>query len=90
MEDKDYQKKNLEAIYSAASLAPAFKSNPKYCIGKFTDLMPYISYGDVMSNKFIIRARPIDVYNPFDAEDRDVIVEYDSIESLVNDAWRLD
>lgn len=90
MEDKEYQKKNLEAIFSAASLAPVFKSNPKHCIGKFADLIPYISYDDVMNYKFIIRVRPIGEQNSFDAKEREIIAEYDSLESLVNDGWRLD
>ena len=91
MEDKEYQKKELKDIFSAASLAPVFKSNPKHCIGKFADLIPYISYGDVMNYKFIIRGRPIgDEINTFDDKEREIIAEYDSLESLVNDGWRLD
>jgi hypothetical protein len=90
MEDKEYQKKNLEAIYSAASMAPVFKSNPKYCIDKFADLTPYISFNDVMSCKFIIRGRSIGENNSFDSQARDIIAEYDSLESLINDGWRLD
>jgi len=90
MEDKEYQKKNLEVIYNAASMAPVFKSNPKYCIGRFEDLTPYISYNDIMSYKYIIRGRPVEEHNSFDAQEREIIVEYDSLESLVNDGWRLD
>jgi len=90
MEDKEYQKKNLEAIYSTASLAPVFHHNPKYCIGKFADLTPYISYNDVMNYKFIIRARPDSEFNPYDSQEREIIAKYDSLESLVNDGWRLD
>jgi len=87
--DFEYQKKNLEAIYSAASMSPVFKSNPKYCTGKFAELTPYISYNDVMSYKFIIRGRPVGEVNTFDAKDREIIAEYDSLESLVNDGWHL-
>lgn len=90
MEDKEYQKKNLEAIISAASFAPVFKSNPKHCIGKFADLTPYISYDDVMNYKFIIRGRPIGEHNSFDSQQREIIAKYDSLESLVDDGWRLD
>lgn len=90
MDDKEFQKKNLEAIYNTASMAPVFKSNPKYCTGKFADLTPYISYNDVMGYKFIIRGRPIGVHNSFDAQEREIIAEYDSLESLVNDGWCLD
>jgi len=84
--DFEYQKKNLEAIYSAASLAPIFKPNAKFCVNQFVGLMPYIAYGDVMANKYVIRAG-ID-YND-KSETNSVIVEYDSIDELVNDGWRL-
>ena len=90
MEDKEYQKKNLEAIYNAASMAPVFKSNPKYCIGKYADLIPYISYDDVMNYKFIIRGRSLNEHNSFDAEEREIIVKYDSLIDLISDGWRLD
>lgn len=90
LSDLEYQKKNLEDIYSAASMAPVFKSNPKHCTGNFADLTPYISYDDVMSYKFIIRGRPYDEHNSFDSQEREIIAEYDSLESLVNDGWRLD
>ena len=90
MEDKEYQKRNLVSIYSAASMGPFFKPNPKYCINKFTGLTPYISYDDVMSKKFIIRGRPIGEHNSFDGQAREVIVEYNSLESIVDDGWRLD
>ncbi len=41
------------AIYRAASMAPVFKQNLKYCIWKFADLTPYVSYDDVTSYKSI-------------------------------------
>ncbi len=85
--DYSYQKRNLEAIYSAASHAPFFKSNVKYCVGQFTGLTPYIAYEDVMGDRFIIRAT--DDYNN-KSETNPVIVEYGSIEELVKDGWRLD
>jgi hypothetical protein len=90
MEDKEYQRKNLEAIYADSSMAPVFKQNPKYCLGRFADLTPYISYNDVMSYKYIIRGRPIGEHNSFDAQEREIIVEYNNLESLINDGWRLD
>ncbi len=87
MEDKEYQKKNLEAIYSSASLAPVFHPNAKFCDKQFAGLTPYIAYGDVMDYKFVIRASS-------DYNDKlgtnPVIVEYGSIDELVNDGWRLD
>ena len=90
MDDKEYQKKNLESIFKDASMAPVFRRNDKYCIGKFKDLTPYISYNDVMEYKYIIRGRPLGEYNSFDSKEREIIVEYESIDDLVNDGWQLD
>ena len=86
MDDIAYQKENLEAIYKAASLSPVFKSNPKYNTGNLT---PYISYNDIMAYKYIIRGRPLSIQNTFDGEEREIIAEYDSIDDLVKDGWRL-
>lgn len=87
MEDKEYQKTELEKIYFAASLAPFFQMNDKFCVNQFAGLMPYIAYGDVMGYRFIIRATS-------DYSDKSitnsVIAEYGSIDELVNDGWRLD
>jgi hypothetical protein len=91
MDDKEYQKKNLEKIYRDASLAPAFQQHPKYCTGDFAEVTPYIAYDDIMDEKYIIRGRGIGArINGFDNEKRQIIVEYSSIDDLVNDGWRLD
>lgn len=90
MDDKDYQKKNLERIFKDASLAPVFRPNRKYCVEKFAQITPYIAYSDVMNYKCIIRARPNGVFNSFDDEEREVIVTYYDLDALVNDGWRLD
>jgi len=88
--DFDWQVRNLAHIFNAASMAPVFKQNPKYCTGKFAKLTPYISYNDVRNYKYIIRARPLDIHKTFDSEERDIIIQYNSIEQLVNDEWQLD
>jgi hypothetical protein len=87
MEEKDYQKKNLEAIFAAASYVIYFRTNKKYCVGQFAKLTPYIAYGDVMSYKYKIRVTD-DFENTSDANP--IIVEYGSIDELVNDGWQLD
>lgn len=88
--DFDWQVRNIANIFNAASMAPVFKKNPKYCTGNFADLTPYISYNDVLNYKYIIRARPLGENNSFDSEERDIITQYDSIEQLVKDGWRCD
>ena len=90
MNDREYQKKNLEKIFRDASFSPVFISHPKYCIGEFIDVTPYIAYDDVMENKYIIRGKELGAkHNEFDSEKRPIIVEYNSIDELVNDGWRL-
>jgi hypothetical protein len=87
MEDVEFQKKHLEAIYSAASRAPIFKKHAVYCINQYDGATPYIAYSDVMDYRFIIRATK----NYKDKSDvNPIIVEYSSIDELVWDGWRLD
>ena len=91
MEDHEYQKYYLERIFSSALIAPVFHRHPKYCINQFSDLIPYISYDDVMGYRYIIRGRPLMAeMNLYDFEAREIIAEYDSIDELVNAGWRLD
>jgi hypothetical protein len=71
-------------------MSPVFQLNSKYCTGKFADLIPYISYNNIRNNEHIIRARPLGENNSFDSKERDIIIQYDSIEQLVKDGWRLD
>jgi len=89
MNDKKQQRKYLGAIYTHASMAPVLKANPKYCIHKFLGITCYISYDDIVDLKFRIRARPMGQYNSFDAQPREIIAEYTSLKSLVNDGWCL-
>jgi hypothetical protein len=88
--DFDWQVRNITNIFYAASMSPVFKLNSKYCTGKFADLIPYISYNNIRNNEYIIRARPLGENNSFDSKERDIIIQYDSIEQLVKDGWRLD
>lgn len=88
--DFEYQVKNIENIFDTASMSPSFKINSKYCIGKFENMSPYISYNDVRNYNYIIRVRTLGEYNLYDSIDREIIVKYDSIEQLVQDGWRLD
>ncbi len=90
MNDKDFQKKHIDLIFRDASMAPVFKTHPKYCTNQFSGLIPYICYDDVMEMKYIIRGRPLGQANSFDYEKREIIVEYKSVDEMVNDGWRLD
>ena len=87
--DFDWQVRNIENIFHAASMSPVFKINSKYCKEQFANVTPYISYNDVLNDKYIIRARPHGENNSFDSEEREIIKQYKSIEELVKDGWRL-
>lgn len=89
MNDREYQRHHLEKIYNDPLLAPFFKSNPKYCKDSLREMAPRIAYSDVMDHKYIIRWSPHDPNTCWD-ENTEIIVEYKSIDEMVNDGWRLD
>jgi hypothetical protein len=88
MDDREYQIQNLQRIIGGALLSPVFRDNPKHK----TDGVARIAYNDVMSCKYIIRS---DNNFPksggyWSGKDGAIIAQYDSIEDLVDDGWRLD
>lgn len=90
MNDQEYQKNNLENIFSGGLFAPFFKLNPKF--PSKDGCYPRIMYDDVMDYKYIIRwCEQGFLDNRFYSDlESEVIVEYQSIDELVNDGWRLD
>ena len=90
MNDKDFHRKILEAVYRMADYPPIFKPNPRHCINQFAKLTPYISYNDIKKNKVVIRGNPIVSGDSVDCGKRDVIIEYSSIGELVDDGWQVD
>jgi hypothetical protein len=89
MNDKEYQTHHFEEIYRDGLLAPFLKSNPKYCANGLNEMIPRISYDDVMDHKYVVRWSPHDP-NAFWAENTAIIAEYTSIAEMVDDGWRLD
>ena len=87
MTDTAYQTTNIERIFNDGALSPVFKHNPKFPIDGG---VPRIAYNDVMDYKCIIRHDKAFNDNSFWSEDADIIIEYNSIEELVEDGWRLD
>ena len=88
MEDRDYQISNLQRIFGEACFSPVFKDNPKYQV----DGVPRIAHDDIMAYKCVIKAD-----NNFQGiggflsgQDAVIIAQYNSIEELVDDGWRLD
>jgi len=87
--DFDWQVREIVNIFTRGSMSPVFKINSKYCKGQFLNVTPYISYNDVLNYKYIIRARPQGEINSFDSKEREIIKQYESIEELVKDGWRI-
>ena len=90
MNDKNFQKKILEAVFREVEYPPILKLHPRHCVNQFAKLTPYISCADIQKNKFIIRGCPIGFGNSEDSGKRDIIVEYSSIRELVDDGWKVD
>jgi hypothetical protein len=90
-QDREIQKENLDNIFQKIAYIPVFRRNPKYCVGKFAESVPYIALYDVIDRSYIIRARASDEPRDlFDSEKREIIVQYDCMDELINDGWRLD
>lgn len=90
MNDKEYQINNLENIFSGGMLAPVFKVNTKF--SSKDGCYPRIMYDDVMNYKYIIRWCDSEFLNNrfYSDLESEVIAEYQSIDELVHDGWRLD
>ena len=87
IDDKEYQIKNLEEIISKGKLSPVFKRNSKF---PMNEGIARIAYSDVMDFKCIIRSDTGISGNAFWSEDAEIIAEYDNLQALVDDGWRLD
>jgi len=87
MNDKEFQKKNLQEIFNTANMSPCFKENPKFLVNG----VPRIAYDDVMNWRYIIRLDENFGDNRFWSDNNaKEIVRYSTIDDLVNDGWRLD
>jgi hypothetical protein len=69
-------------------MSPVFKRNSKHEV----DDVPRIAYDDIIANKCVLKADS-DFPNSgsfWSGEGAVIIAEYNSIEELVDDGWRLD
>lgn len=88
MNPRDHQIQSLRTLVDDAAFAPVFRDNRKYpCTG-----LARIGYNDVIQHRYVIKADPDFPASGFfwTGADADVIVQYESIEALVDDGWRLD
>lgn len=91
MKDTENRISKKKSNNGAGSFSFLLQHNPKYCVGKFANVVPFILYDEVGSKyRYIVRCRPLYLESKDSCSVDDIIAEYDSIESLVNDGWRMD
>lgn len=84
MNDKEYQLKTLDQVFMDAVYPIVFKNNPKYDIGQNT---AFIALSDIMNLNYILRKS-----KSYDdkSDQNEIIVQYNSLQDIVEDGWRLD
>lgn len=87
----DRQKKMLKEIYEMPVFSPQFHWNQKYLSKKFENTVPYICLNDLLENKYAISAIPEDNTEMvmLVLERKMLVKEYDNLDELVEDGWRL-
>ena len=82
----------FKQVYDLAKYAPYVRWNPKYKTEKFNEMTPYICIDDIVNYNYVICAIPDEEVTMAlqELHRRNVIVEYNSIEEMVKDGWRLD
>ncbi len=82
----------FKQVYDDAKYAPFVRWNPKYKTEKYNGMTPYICIDDIVNYKYVVCAIPDEEVKMMLQEQhrRNVIVEYNSIEEMVEDGWRLD
>jgi len=84
--------KLFKRVYDDAMYAPLLRWNPKYKTEEFNDMTPYICIDDICDYNYVVCAIPDEEVTMMLQERfrRNVIAEYNSIEEMVEDGWRLD
>ena len=79
-------------IYKDALYAPLLRWNPKYKTEEYNGMTPYICIKDICDYKYVVCAIPDEEVTMTlqEMSRRNVIVEYGSVEEMVEDGWRLD
>ena len=90
--DKQREINLFKEVYDDAMYAPQLRWNPKYESAQFAGMTPYICINDICYYNYVVCAIPDDEVAMMLSERfrRNVIVEYNSLEEMVEDGWRLD
>lgn len=84
--------KLFKQVYHDAMYAPLLRWNLKYKTEKYNGMTPYICIDDIVNYKYVVCAIPDEevTMKLQEFHRRNMIVEYNSIEEMVNDGWILD
>ena len=93
----DHQKRMLEKMYNVPSYSPLMHWNEMYQTEEFDGLVPLICIKDLCDRKYVISAvseekvsKDIETrYLPFQYQRGVFVVEYESIDAMVRDGWRV-
>ena len=84
-------------VYKDAMYAPLLKWNVKFKTEEFDGMAPYICINDICDYNYVVCAIPNEEVDkqlqkgPLqELSRRKVIAEYNSLEDMVKDGWRLD
>ena len=84
--------KLFKQVYDDAMYAPLLRWNIKFKTAQLNGMTPYICINDICNYKYVVSAIPDEEVTMMLQERfrRNVIAEYNSLEEMVEDGWRLD
>ncbi len=82
----------IKKHYDSPMVSPLMRWNEKYLTENFKGMIPYICINDLVNYKYAICAIPKEEVSMMlmEMNRRNVVKEYDSLESMVTDGWRID
>lgn len=82
----------FKQVYDDATYAPLLRWNLKYKTEEFAGMTPYICIKDICDYNYVVCAIPDnEVTMPLqEMNRRNVIKQYEKLEEMVEDGWRLD
>ena len=92
MDENQRQINLFKEVYEDAMYAPLLRWNAKYHREEFNGMTPYICIHDICDYNYVVCAIPNDKVTMMlqELNRGKVIVEYNSIEEMVEDGWQLD
>lgn len=82
----------IKKHYGSPMFSPIMRWNDKYLTEEFKGMIPYICINDLVNYQYVICAIPKEEVRMMlmEMNRKNVVKEYDSLESMVIDGWRID